>query len=70
MSDYENLMSRALSLGSDAVSVRLKNRKTVRGGEIRKSRDIQIENLSNGLIDEASLKIEMANFMRSLEYEA
>lgn len=69
-SDYENLMSRALSLGSDAVSVRLKNKKTVRGGEIRKSRDIQIENLSNGLIDEASLKIEMANFMRSLEHEA
>lgn len=65
--DYERITSNTLALGDDNISLTLKNGKRIQGGEVRKLKEIEVEIVSDNLLDEVDIKLKMAEFMKELE---
>lgn len=63
---FEDLLSKAISV-DEGVEVETKDRRTIKGEEIRTQKSVEVELLSDALINEQDLRSKMAEFLNELE---
>ena len=63
---FEDLLSKAISV-DEGVEVETKDRRTIKGEEIRTQKSVEVELLSDALINEQDLKSKMTEFLNELE---